>query len=111
MNETMRDYLKRRQRRYRVAFILGLVLVLVPIALANIVAHDELRQHRELFLVVRLTGLAVLGIGASVLSSRIRCPKCNKSLGASGRGLPAFCPNCGVNFDEPMPQNPISPIS
>jgi len=111
MNETMREHLKHRQRWYLAAFVLGLALVLVPISLANVTGRAKLREHRELYLLSRLTGLGVL-LGASLLRARVKCPKCSRPLGAAGRsGVPAFCPNCGVSFDEPMPPQPISPIS
>ena len=113
MNETIRDYLKRRQRWYLVVFAVGLALVFLPPILANAIDRDWLRVHRELYMAARLAGVLVL-LSGSLLRSRVKCPKCAKPLGAQGRwssGVPAFCPNCGVNFDEPMPQNPISPIS
>ena len=44
--------------------------------------------------------------------AKAKCPKCQKPLAAGGRwsGVPAFCPNCGANLDQPMPQNQ-NPIS
>jgi hypothetical protein len=112
MNETMRDYLKQRQRWYLVAFVIGLALLFLPAVVAGAIDPHQFREHRQLYTLVRLAGLLVL-LSASLLRSRVKCPKCSKPLGAQGRwsGVPAFCPNCGVNFDEPMPQNPISPIS
>jgi hypothetical protein len=111
MNETMREYLKRRQRLNLVVFAIGLILVLVPVSVASILGREQLREHRQTYLMIRLAGIAVL-IGGSVLGSRIKCPKCQKALRAGGRwsGVPAFCPNCGANLDEPMPQNQ-NPIS
>jgi hypothetical protein len=111
MDETMREYLERRQRWYLGAFIIGLGLILAPVILASILGRQELREHREVYLLARFTGLGVL-IGASLLRrAHVKCPKCGKALSTGSRWskVPAFCPNCGVNFDEPMPQSPISP--
>jgi hypothetical protein len=109
MNETMREYLKRRQRWYVGAFIIGLALVIVPNALGNILGREQLHEHHDLYVFLRLAGIAVL-VGSSMLTSRVKCPKCNKPLSTGSRWskVPAFCPNCGVNFDEPLPHNPIS---
>jgi hypothetical protein len=113
MNETMREFLNRRQR-WNVAFlVIGFVLVFLPPVIASMAGNPYLlREHREAYSLVRIVGVLVL-VGGSLVRTRMKCPKCNKPLGASSKwsGVPAFCPNCGVNFDEPMPQNPISPIS
>ena len=111
MNETMREYLKRRQRLNLAMLAIGLILVLVPVTVAVMLGREQLREHRETYLLIRLTGIALL-VGGSVVRSRMKCPKCQKPLGAGGRwsGVPEFCPNCGVNLDEPMPQNQ-NPIS
>jgi drug/metabolite transporter (DMT)-like permease len=100
MEETMREYLKRRQQWYVVIFVAGLALVLVP---------GILGRHNQYYPLLRLAGVLVL-LGGSLLRSRVKCPKCDKPLGATGRWstVPAFCPNCGVNFDEPMPHKIIS---
>jgi hypothetical protein len=113
MSETMREYLKRRGRWYVALFLVGLALVFLPSAVVAIVGRRELlHEYREQYALVRVLGLLFLA-AASVLRSRVKCPKCNKPLGSQARwnNVPAFCPNCGVNFDEPMPQNPIAPIS
>jgi peptide subunit release factor 1 (eRF1) len=113
MNETMREFLNRRQR-WNVAFlVIGLVLVFLPAIVASITGSRYLlHEHREAYSLLRIAGLLVL-VGGSLVRTRVKCPKCNKPLGASAKwsGVPSFCPSCGVNFDEPMPQNPISPIS
>jgi ribosomal protein S27AE len=113
MNETMREVLNRRQR-WNMAFLgLGLALVFLPAVVMSITGSPDLyREHREAYSLVRIAGLLLL-VGGSLIRTRMKCPKCNKPLGASAKWstVPPFCPNCGVNFDEPMPQNPISPIS
>jgi len=111
MNETMREYLRRRQRLNLAMLAIGLILVLVPVTVAVMLGREQLREHRETYLLIRLAGIAFL-VGGSVLGSRIKCPKCQKPLAAGGRwsGVPAFCPNCGANLDQPMPQNQ-NPIS
>jgi len=43
-----------------------------------------------------VAGLFVMVIGAA-LRLRVRCPKCTYMLGRPVN----FCPNCGVNFDNP----------
>jgi len=111
MNETMREYLKRRQRWQVALFVIGISLIVLPLVLVAVMGRQDLRsEYREQLLIVRVCGLLVL-VAGSLLRSRIKCPKCQKPLGAGGRwsSVPAFCPNCGVNFDEPMPQSQ-SPI-
>jgi hypothetical protein len=111
MNETMREYLRRRQRWNVALFVIGLILVLLPVSLAAVFGREQMREHRDTYVLIRLVGVAFL-IGGSLLGSRTKCPKCQKPLRTGGRwsSVPAFCPNCGVNLDEPMPQrqNPIS---
>lgn len=113
MNETMREFLNRRQRWNMAFLVIGLVLVFLPAIAVSVTGSPYLyREHRETYFLVRIAGLLVL-LGGSLVRTRMKCPKCDKPLGTSSRwsGVPRFCPNCGVNFDEPMPQNPISPIS
>jgi hypothetical protein len=47
--------------------------------------REQLREHRETYLLIRLAGLAFL-VGGSVLRSRIKCPKCQKPLGPQAGG-------------------------
>ena len=111
MNETMRDYLKRRLQLAGAILVIGLVLIFLRMIALIALGPHEVQAHWELYTWARFTGFALL-IGGSALRSRVRCPKCDQRV-LSGRwsGLPAVCPKCGVNFDEPLPQNPISPIS
>jgi hypothetical protein len=109
MNETIREYLKRRQPWFVAAFCACLALMLVPVIPASLM----LLGHRNEYGLRHYAGFTVI-IGACLLSmARLTCPKCNKPLSLRGGWptVPACCPHCGVNFDTPMPQSPISPIS
>jgi hypothetical protein len=113
MNETMREFLNRRQRWNVTFLVIGLTLIFLPALVASLTDYRYLlHEHREAYSLVRIAGLLVL-VGGSLVRARMKCPKCDKPLGAATKwsGVPAVCPNCGVNFNEPMPQNPISPIS
>lgn len=111
MNESMRDYLNRRQRLALAILVIGFALVFVRMIVAATLGPQEVRAHWELYTWGRFAGLAFL-IGGALLRSRVKCPKCNQRvLGSRWSGVPAVCPSCGVNFDEPIPQDPISPIS
>ena len=111
MNETMRDQLKRRLRFAGVILIIGLALIALRIIAVFVLGPQQVRAHWELYTWARIAGIAFL-FGGILLRTRVKCPKCNQSvLSSRWSGLPAVCPKCGVNFDEPRPQNPISPIS
>ena len=108
--QTMRDYLKRRQQLALAIFGIGFVLIFLRVIATFIFGAQEVRAHFELYTWARFVGLAFL-LGAAGFRSRVRCPKCDQRvLTKDWSGVPAVCARCGVNFDEPMPQNPISPI-
>jgi len=92
MDETIREYVKRRQRWNGAIWIVGFALLLVP---------GALNQHGEPSTWLRLVGLLVLA-GGSVLMGHVKCPRCAKQLGrffGRQRGAADFCPHCGVSLD------------
>jgi uncharacterized membrane protein len=125
MNPTMRQYLFRRQLWSFALFIVGVVLAILPAVLAKVTGGAYmLHEHREAYFLITIGGLLVVVV--AMVRSRLNCPKCNKPLSAVATGsefdkrpsaaamwtvVPPTCPSCGVNFDEPMPHTPISPIS
>ena len=110
MDETIRNYIKRRVR-WAIAIGIGgwLLFAVSGFAFPN----DENP-------LVILPGFLVFG-GAIFAIQRTKCPRCSVSLGQIGMALavpvfkpqPNFCPYCGVNFDEPRQQhqNPVNPIN
>jgi len=113
MNETIRDYLKRRVRWCMGIAICGWVLIPLSMS-ANKVIPEPFPQ---------ILGFLLFG-GAILAMQRVaKCPKCKANLAktvampiafewGSGPKI-GFCPYCGVNLDEPVPgmalesQNPI----
>jgi|SRR6516162_4846594 len=126
MNPTMRQYLFRRQLWNFALFIVGVVLAILPAVLAKVTGGAYmLHEHRAAYFLITISGLLVLVV--ALVRSRLNCPNCNKPLisavategtfdkrpGAAAiwTDVPPTCPSCGVNFDEPMPHTPTSPIS
>src|ERR1700683_467778 len=102
---TIRDFLRRRNSQYsrRTAAFLLASGALVSIATESFVV-------RFACAVV----IVVVAVAAFWSLFQIPCPKCRKSLGilgfkvassgiASRNTVPAYCPHCNVNLDEPMP--------
>ena len=115
MNETIRDFLKRRVRWCMAIAVGGWLLF--PIV--GLTSPGEIQPA--------IAGLGVLMFGAGALAMHwiVRCPRCSVRLGhiAMTLGIPGlkpkpnFCPYCGVSMDEPrvkqsapgqpVPFNPI----
>jgi len=113
MNETIRDYIKRRVRWCMGIGIAGWVVIATSIGT---------RVENP---IVSMLGFLTFG-GAILALQWIKCPRCSVRLGLLGIGLgvpglkpqPNFCPYCGVSLDEPRvkqtpegqhaPYNPIS---
>ena len=113
MNETIRDYLK---RRVRWSMGVGLCAWLSLAVSASAGVRNPL---------VFFAGVLVFG-GATLSMLWIKCPRCSVRLGQSIAGTmaipglkpqPNFCPYCGVSLDEPRlkqtehnPKAPYDPI-
>ena len=110
MNETIRDYIKRRVRWWFAAAVLAWFAMPLTASLWK----GPGKRPLLLFGMALFLG-AILG-----LQLFVRCPKCAARLGRTialpvGFGLGSrrqvnFCPYCGVNLDAPRPQL-TSPIS
>lgn len=119
MNQTIRDYLKRRVRLCLAFAAGGWLLIALGGALAQRLPDTVPRPA------IPLVGF-VLFFGAILTMQRsVKCPKCRAKLGQTiamplafkwGSGPQVnFCPFCGVSLDEPRPvhsdpsasQNPI----
>lgn len=86
MNPTIRQSLKGRVRWTNGMLLLGAI-----IACAGFLIW-QWRSHIEFV----VGGLLVMLLGAT-LRLRVRCPQCTHVVGRPHN----FCPNCGVNFDNP----------
>jgi hypothetical protein len=86
MNRTIRQSLKGRVRVTNGMLLLGAI-----VACASFLIW-QWRSHIEFV----VGGVLVMLLGAS-LRLRVRCPQCTHILGRPQN----FCPNCGVNFDNP----------
>jgi len=106
MSETIRDYLKRRVSLVKPVALGGLGLAFVLL----------LRMHGQVSRPApgdARVALAVLAIIATVIAvqlwsqSRLKCPRCGKSLSKLALILAYVpskalaCPHCAVSFDEP----------
>jgi hypothetical protein len=98
MNETIRDYLKRRIRWSMGGAVASWLII--PLSMAN--GREQLPW---------VSAVGVVGFGGAILSMLwIKCPRCSVRLGQSIAGSlgvpwlkpqPNFCPYCGVSLDEP----------
>jgi hypothetical protein len=111
VNGTIRQYIKRRVRWAAAAGLAGWLLFVMPIWT---MAHQSGAPPWAAF-----AGILLFG-GAALVAARTPCPKCSARIGqeiAYRVGLPIFrkppnfCPYCGVNLDEPMPQREPAPQS
>jgi cytochrome c biogenesis protein CcdA len=114
MNETIREHIRRRVRWMSAIYVVGFALLFAPMVF--VLATGRFNEYRELSNRTKIAGVLVIVLGAALMT-RIKCPKCDKPLGAVGmsligrrRNLVNFCPNCGLSLDEPMPQK-VNPIS
>jgi hypothetical protein len=113
MNETIRDYLKRRVRWCWGIGIGGWVIIATSIGT---------RPDQP---IISIVGFLMFG-GAILAMQWIKCPRCSARLGQIAIMLaipwlkpqPNFCPYCGVSLDEPRvkhasagQQTPFNPIS
>jgi hypothetical protein len=114
MNETIRDYLKRRIRWLMAAVVGGWLLFPLSAAVP--------RETRPLVLAL---GGILFGGAILAINYLIKCPRCSAKVGQTiamplafswGSGPRInFCPYCGVSLDQPRTQqqhgtatNPIS---
>ena len=111
---TIRDEISRQARSAKwsgFGFAIAVAIV-IAVLRSNLL---RLTPRAGPFLVL---GLALL-FGISIFLKmrvvrRVTCPKCNGPLGVFSSAMTAtprvrkinFCPYCGVNLDEPMPQAP-----
>lgn len=113
MNESIRDYLKRRVRLTMMIGMAGWLLIFVTMLSTHGAAPPPLL----------IAGFFMFG-GAILFLQWIRCPRCSTKLGqciTRGLGLnlnlfgrkasPNFCPYCGVHLDQPLQPagSPITP--
>jgi hypothetical protein len=113
MKETLREHLKRQTRRGAVFVLAGLFVAIAVVVLGQ---GMWLATGRTTAMVLgdAVASLVIGGIAAA-MTRRLKCPKCGAALGRTAiyafvdqrHGRVDHCPRCGVNFDEPMPQNPI----
>ena len=72
--------------------------------------HDLSDSQKVIYVAVLVIGL--IGIAATILmTTRIKCPKCGTRLGrfaarmgSTQRTRAIYCPFCGVNLDQPLPE-------
>jgi hypothetical protein len=113
MNETIRDYIKRRVRWLFAIGILGWLSFPLSAAL-------HLRPSRA-GVGVPLLGMIVFLGAILALNYLVKCPRCATNLGRTiampvglsfGSGPQVkFCPYCGVNLDEPRARSTPVPSS
>ena len=108
MSETIRDYLKRRTRRF-MAIGFGSWLFF---ALSAGFGHIGPKLGPAVFV-----GFGILFGAVLALLFFVKCPKCGTgfwqlagqlALHWGSRRRVNFCPYCGVSLDEPMPTKLIS---
>jgi len=118
MNGTLRGQIKRRMYWCLGIFACGWVVMVLGTELAKSLP-DVPRE------IIPVGGMLLFGGAALAMHWLVRCPKCEAKLArtiampvafswGSGPKI-GFCPYCGVNLDQPLPQtgvqagNPIHP--
>ena len=106
MNQTMRDYIKRRVWWCAALAVGGWLMFPLGAAIAQSLP-DAVRAA------VPIVGFVIFGGAILALQRFVRCPKCKARLGQTiampvafswGSGPKVnFCPFCGVKLDEPIP--------
>jgi hypothetical protein len=104
VNESIRDYLKRRVRWCLALAFAGWLVF----ALSAAAAHGKPDPA------LIALGFTLFGGAIAAMQWTIKCPKCGAKLGQTiamqvafswGSGPQVgYCPFCGVNLDEPRPQ-------
>lgn len=96
MNETIREHIRRRERR------LLLIALSAWLCIPSALVVTEGRTQ----VLILIPAVLVLP-GALVAGMLVKCPKCQTRLGELGLGMAfniarpraCFCPYCGVRFD------------
>jgi hypothetical protein len=108
MFETMREHLKRREPWCHAGYFACLALMPLPVIPCSMLV---LGHHNLFWLGAFALSFPIVGVGLLHLV-HLKCPTCRAPLSLPGERsyVRTWCPHCGVNFDEPMPQrlNPIS---
>jgi DNA-directed RNA polymerase subunit RPC12/RpoP len=93
---TIRERIKRRASIAAVtvlAFFIGLLPLFRPSSFIG-------------WIIAISVAVAAISVSLQALTRTFRCPRCKTRFGAAGReavsDLPARCPNCGVDVDEPF---------
>jgi hypothetical protein len=108
--ETMGDFLERRRSRNVTIAVISTALVGQSLVVAAVLGPKGYNDYPWVFGLSGFISFTALNI-SFFLGARPKCPRCGKDLPGSAqyREIPDHCPNCGVNFNQPMPQNPIPP--
>jgi hypothetical protein len=101
MNETIRAHIKRRVRWFMAIGFLAWLLIPAWLGVAG--------DHQPPY--VPFVAMAIFAAAALGLQFFVRCPRCKTRLGQIGiqvgvgilKPTVNFCPYCGVNLDEPLP--------
>jgi len=111
MNDTIRDYIKRRVRWF---MAIGFVAWLsIPLWMS--VTHEPAQPY------VPFVAMAVFAGAVIGMQFFVRCPRCKVRLGQIGMQIGIsflkptvnFCPYCGVSLDQPRshPQSPTQSLN
>ncbi len=107
---TIREYFRGRSQRARL--LLGVGAIVAVVAVAGFAMTGSLNPAYS-YLAMTAGGVGVgVVFGALLYLDRTRCPNCSERLGIQianqysvGRRV-AFCPFCGVSFDNCEIRNP-----
>jgi hypothetical protein len=102
------EHLTRQMRTINLVKWGGVVIALV-LAFVHV---REPKTHTYAWIIAPMIPTVAIMI---LLGKRLKCPRCQASLTqnfyARDRVPLRFCPKCGADFNEPMPEGPVNPIS
>src|SRR5580704_7898130 len=111
MAESIRAYVRRRQRLSEWFFWVGSGLALVSLVLIVPGVRSAMRGvfTPQPFPYLWLSGAGfVLFLAAMAVMMRLKCPRCGKRLQEGPMIRSNYCAQCGVNFDELISQRVAS---
>ena len=95
--QSIREHLQARARTVRLAS------TACAAGMVAVIGTTSTRAPVAVLVVYAVVGIAITLAVTWALRFRYRCPVCRTRLKFDTTGGPNVCPNCGADFDQPMP--------